>query len=157
MEFRGSITGVEEVLRTFDRLPRSTGRKTYNRSLRAGAEIVRSQATENIKSVSDPYSGLARRLDTLRVYNLKKYKGNYRVAVHVRRGLTNPVKMDKEGKPVRVGLYLSVLEYGSQKLNRAPRPWLRKAIREKESQAASKVKSEFYKLFDDAVKDARGK
>ena len=155
MDFSGGVSGVEELLRTFERLPRSSQRKAYYPSLRAGGEIVRVAATQNIKAVSEPYSGLARRENTLRVYNLKKFRGNFRIAVQVRRGLVNPAKRNKQGEPVRVGLYLAVLEYGSQKLNRAPRPWLRKALREQEVRAVDNVRRAFSSRMNEIISDAR--
>lgn len=156
MEFKSSVD-ITDLMRTFANLPRSSQRKAYFPSLRSGGEIVKTAATTNIKAVSDPYTGIASRANTLRVYNLKKFRGNFRVAVQVRRGLVNPAKKDKNGKPVRVGMYLAVLEYGSQKLNRAPRPWLRKALREKEAMAVDRVRKTFNSKINEILADARKK
>jgi hypothetical protein len=109
MKYEAKVTGAKELDNTFMRLPRAMQRKAYYPSLRAGGEIVRKRATQNIRAVSEPFSGLARRENTLRVYNLKKFRGNFRVAIQARRGLVNAVKKDKEGKPVRVGMYIAVL------------------------------------------------
>lgn len=157
MEFKSSIGGIDKLMMTFQRLPRASQRKAYYPSLRSGGEVVRMAATENIKAVSEPYSGMARRPNTLRVYNLKKFRGHFRVAVQVRRGLVNPAKRDKEGNPVRVGLYLAVLEYGSQKLNRRPRPWLRKALREQQTKAVESIRISFSSKMNEILSDARGR
>jgi HK97 gp10 family phage protein len=157
MEFQLKISDVDKLEKTFSRLPNSTQRKAYLPALREGAKPVRIAATNNIKEVSEPFTGLARRSDTLRIYKLKNFRGNFRVAVQVKRGLVNVVKKDKEGKPVRVGMYLAVLEYGSQKLNRAPRSWIRKALKEKEGEAVQNVRSEFFKRMNSVIIDARSR
>jgi hypothetical protein len=64
------------------------------------------------------------------------------------------MKTDKNG-PVRVGMYLAVLEYGSVKLNRRPRPWIRPAIRSEKNAALDKISKEFSRRLDFAVKRAR--
>lgn len=157
MKFSARLTGIEELDRTFSRLPMATQRRAYVPALRSGANPVRKAATANLRTVSQPFSGLARRANTLAVYKLKNFQGHFRVAVQVRRGLTNSVKKDKDGKPVRVGMYLAVLEYGSQKLRRPPRSWLRKALREQKSIAVDSIRAEFSKRMNDVVLDAKGK
>ena len=150
MELNASIAGIRELEKTFSNLPRSMQRKAYMQSLRAGAEPVKIAAQSNIQQVSRPYTGVLSQKSTLRVYNLKKYRGNYRVSVQIRRGLVN-----SKAKGVRVGLYAAVLEYGSQKLNRQPRPWIRKAIREQQAAAVSALTKEMNKRIVDALKDAK--
>lgn len=127
MKFAGSLTGVKQIELFFDNMPRATQRKIYRKALRAGAAPVRDAAQVNIASVSKKFTGIAQRRGTIRIYSLKLYRGMYRVAVMVKRGLVNPAKRGKDGGPVRVGLYLAVLEYGSDKLGRAPKSWIRKA------------------------------
>lgn len=155
VDFVGSLTGVQNIDKVFNNLPRSMQRKAYMQALRAGAAPVRDSASNNIRSVLQPFTGLSARRGTIRIYNLRKYKGSFRVAVQVRRGLVNTRKTDGQGKPVRVGLYLAVAEYGSTKLNRAPRSWIRKAIREQKSNAISNVTKEMNKRIVEAVEDAK--
>lgn len=157
MEFKSGLTGLEDLLGVFQNLPRSSQRKAYYPSLRAGGEVVKSAATRNLKSVSEPFTGLATKLNSLRVYNLKKYRGSFRVAVQARRGLVNPAKRNRDGEPARLGMYLAVMEYGSQKLNRIPRPWIRPAIKSERLQAVEEVRKTFASKIDDILKDARNK
>lgn len=151
MEFETRLTGVAELDRTFANLPRTTQRRALIPALRAGAYTVRDMAAANVKAVvSDDATGLLAR--NIRVYTLKKYKGNWRVAVQVKRGLHNTKKLVK-GKPVRVGLYAAVLEYGKQ--GQPPRSWIRKAIREGKTAAVNKLLQEANKRMVDAVAEAR--
>lgn len=154
MEFKSNISGVQDLDRVFNSLPRSMQRKAYMQALRAGAGPVRDAARENIRAVSNKFTGVLSRRGTVTIYNYRKSRGNYRVGVQIRRNLlNNKVK----GEPVRVGLYAAVLEYGSPKLNRRPRSWIRKAIREQKSKAVDSLTKEMNKRIVDAVKDAGGK
>lgn len=157
MDYQATITGDKLLDSVFLNLPRSTQTRAYGPVLRAGAEPVKQAAHENLKAVSEPFTGLATRKNTLRVYRLRKFRGSFRVAVQVRRGLTNAAKRDKEGNPVRVGMYLAVLEYGSQKLNRRPRPWIRKAIKENVQPALDEMRKAFAQKLPDIISDARKK
>jgi len=150
MDFSGSLSGIKDIDKVFTNLPRSSQRKVYMRALREGAKPVKDAATNNIRQVSKKFTGLLSRKSTVAVYNYKKYRGNFRVAVQIRRGLLNNLV---EGEPVRVGLYASVLEYG--KNGQPPRSWIRKAIRENKEQAVNALASEFNKRLTDAVKDAK--
>lgn len=154
MQFSASIRGVRELDATFAALPRQSERLVYRQSLREGAKVVEKAAENNIRKVSRQFTGLAQRRSTISIYNLRKSRGNYRVAVQVKRGLVNQMQRDKDG-PVRVGTYLAVLEYGSQKLNRRPRPWIRPAIRNEKNAALDKISKEFARRLDFAVKRAR--
>lgn len=160
MDFGVKITGLAELDRTLGKMARSTQRKVYSRSLREGAKIVKDAASDNIRQVSKQYTGLLSKKSSIAVYNAKKYRGNYRVLVQIKRGLVNNKVIVKDSKtglkgPVRVGLYASVLEYGSSKLNRRPRPWIRKALRENENRALIAIQNEFNKRLNEAVLDAR--
>ena len=150
-----AITIDKDVQKTFNNLPRSLQRKVYMRALRAGARPVRDAAEANLRSVSEPFTGLSRARGSVTVYALKKYRGSYRVAVQVKRGLVNAAKKDGQGRPVRVAMYLAVLEYGSTKLGRGPRSWIRKAIRETPAEAIQVTAKEMARLLPEAVKDAR--
>lgn len=155
MDFIGSLTGIQNIDKVFNNLPRSMQRKAYMQALRSGAGPVRDAARDNLRTVLRPFSGISHKRGTVRIYNLRKFKGSYRVAVQVAKGLTNSAKLDGEGKPVRVGLYLSVAEYGSTKLNRAPRSWIRKAVREKKTDAVNNITTEMNKRIVEAVEDAK--
>lgn len=152
MKFDVKFNGLSEIDKIFLNMPRSSQRKIYSYALRKGAYPVKVSATNNIKSVSSPFTGLLSRQSSVAIYNLKKKRGYYRVSVQIKRKLVN-VKKVVNGSPVRVGLYASVLEYG--KKNQAPRPWLRKALRERKGDVFSSINSEFNKRLIDAIKDAR--
>lgn len=154
MQLNTSILGVKELDATFASLPKQSERLIYRQALREGAKVVEKAAENNIRKVSKKFTGLAQRRSSITVYNLRKYKGNYRVSVQVKRGLVNQMKKDKDG-PVRVGAYLAILEYGSQKINRRPRPWIRPAIRNEKNAALEKITREFSRRLDFAVKRAR--
>lgn len=154
MDFKSNISGVQNLDKVFNNLPRSMQRKAYMQALRAGAIPVRDAARENIAAVSKPFTGVLSRKGSVVIYNYKKSRGNYRVGVQIKRNLlNNKVK----GEPVRVGLYAAVLEYGSAKLNRRPRSWIRKAIREQKERAVSSITKEMSRRMVDAVRDAGGK
>jgi len=155
MDFSSRITGIKELNKTLAKIPRSSQRKVYMKALRAGAKPVKDAATANIKRVSDKYTGVLALKSSVAIYNGKKRRGNYRVLVHIRRGLINKKVVAFGKKPVRVGLYASVLEYGSAKLNRRPRSWIRKSIREEKGAAVDALRREFSTRLDEAVKDAR--
>lgn len=155
MDFSSTVSGVKELDKTFSNMPRSSQRKAYMKALRAGAKPVKEASTENIKQVSDKYTGVLALKSSVAIYNARKYRGNFRVLVQIRRGLIN-TRVEAFGKkPVRVGLYASVLEYGSAKLNRAPRSWIRKAIREKKNIAGDEIRKEFGKRLAEIVMDAK--
>lgn len=151
MEFDGKLSGIADLDKAFRNLPGSTRRKANMQALRAGAAVVRNMAEANVRDVtsSEATGYLAK---NIRVYNYKKYRGNYRVAVQVRRRAVNNKKLVK-GLPVRVGLYAAVLEYG--KKNQPPRSWIRKAIREGKDAAVNALTREMNKRMVDAVQDAK--
>lgn len=135
------ITGLYDIDRVFKNLPASTQNKASRPALRAGARVVRDAASTNIQAVvSDEATGLAAK--SLRVYSLRRSKGNLRVAVMVKRGVV-------ASNGARVGLYASVLEY------RPGMSWIRKAIRDKKNEAVDAVTREFNKRLVQAVKDAQ--
>lgn len=140
------ISGLDQLEKTFKKLPKSTQNKALKPALREGAKIVRKAASDNINAiVSDKATGVGAR--SLSIYTLKVYKGMLRVAVMVRKGAINKVN------GARVGLYLSVLEYGKQ--GQRPRSWIRKAAREKSTEAINKVAQEVSARMEQAVEDAK--
>lgn len=148
MDFTATLD-TKEVERVFKNLPRTTQRRALMPALRAGAFVVRDLAVANVRAVTSGEStGVLER--NIRVYNYKKYRGNYRVAVQVKRGMMNT---KVKGKPVRVGLYAAVLEYGKE--GQAPRSWIRKAIRDGQGAAVSALTKEASKRMNEAVRDAR--
>lgn len=154
MKLENRIQGVEQLNKVFANLPRSMQNKAYYQALLAGGGLVRDAAQKNVQAVvsSEATGTLAK---NLRVYRLKKKRGWYRVAVRVRKGAVNTKRKDKDGNPVRVGLYGSVLEYG--KKGQAPRSWLRKAIREERSAALYRISGDMQKRMTEALNDARTK
>lgn len=152
MQLTLKLSGLEDLNKTFLKLPRSMRTKVHYRSLMAGAGQVRDAASENVtKVVSDEASGVLAK--NIRVYRLKKKRGWYRVAVRVRKGAVNKRKKDGQGNYVRVGLYGSVLEYG--KKNQPPRSWIRRAIREEKTSAISRIRGEMRKRIPEAIEDAK--
>lgn len=141
MQVSANISGLYNLDKLFKALPASTQNKAARPALRAGARVIRNEASTNIQSVvSDEATGLAAR--SLRVYSLRKYQGQLRVAVMVKRGVY-------ASNGARVGLYASVLEY------RPGMSWIRKAARDKKAEAVAAVRSEMSKRINDAVKDAQ--
>lgn len=160
MDFSSNLTGLAELDKVFSKMTRSTRRKAHMQSLRAGARVVKEAATVNIKKQFKQHTGLLSKKSTIAVYNGKKFKGNFRVLVSIKRGLQNAMVKSKNKKTgivenVRVGLYAAVGEYGSTKLNRRPRPWIRPAIRENEVQAVSELRKEFSRRISDVLRDAK--
>lgn len=160
MEFRSKITGADQLEKVLSNMPRATRRKASRQALRAGGRVVKEAATNNIRKQFKSHTGVLAKKSSIVVYNARNSRGNMRVLVSVRRGLINKtmrVKNKKTGtvENVRVGLYASVGEYGSEKLNRRPRPWARPAARENENATVSAVRDEFSKRINDIVKDAK--
>lgn len=160
MDFNSKITGTAELDKVFAKMTRSTRRKAHMQSLRAGAKVVKEAATVNIRKQFNVHTGVLSKKSTIAIYNGKKYKGNYRVMVSIKRGLVNNMikarnKVTGAVENVRVGLYAAVGEYGSTKLNRRPRPWIRPAIRENEVQAVSELRREFSSRISDVLRDAK--
>lgn len=152
MDFTVLVQGFESLDKAFANLPRSTQRKAIIPALREGGEVIRQAAEENLNAVTDSGYATGYAAKNLRVYNLRKYRGAYRVAVQVRRGAVNTKKI-VNGEPVRVGLYVSVLEYGKE--NQPPRSWLRKAKREKESRAINVLTQNLNRGMVEAIQDAK--
>ena len=141
------IRGLDDVLKTFRQLPISTQNKATGPALRAGANVVKKAAIDNVKSeVSTESTGILAK--SIRVYSLKKIRGNLRMGVMIKKGAVNPKKTDRNG-PVRVGLYGSVLEY------RPGKSWLRKAARDRTTEVLNVVEKESLARIDAAVKDAQ--
>lgn len=151
MQFESKVTGITELDKTFANLPRSTQRKAIIPALRAGGDLIRGMAENNLSQVvSGESTGLLEK--SLRVYTLKKYRGAYRVAVQVKRGLHNTQKI-VNGQPVRAGLYAAVLEYGKE--GQPPRSWIRKAIREGEPSAYQTITNRVAQGMVEAVREAK--
>lgn len=146
---------IREVEKALTGLPRAMQRRVYRKTVRAGAIPVRDAARANIRSEYKEFSGLASRASSVATYNLKNFRGYMRVAIQIRRGLVNAVKRDKDGNPVRVGMYMAVGEYGSSKLNRRPRSWIRKAQRESGTAVVNAMQKELNLRLEDALKDVR--
>lgn len=152
MQFSHKIVGLDKLNTTFAKLPKSTQNRALKPAMRKGMLVVREAASVNVQNIADKGYATGLLARSLRVYNLRKYRGMLRVAVMVKRGLVN-VKKIVNGQPVRVGLYASVLEYG--KRDQEPRSWIRKAAREKEKVVLNTVTSEAYRRIKDAVLEAK--
>jgi Bacteriophage HK97-gp10, putative tail-component len=147
--FDMQISGLTEVEKVFFNLPNSTAKKAYMPALKAGGKVVAKLARMKVKAiVSNEATGtLAKNIS---VYSLKKYQGNFRVGVMIRRGSVNTLKV-VNGAPVRVGLYGSVLEYREG----GRFSWLRTSAREGTQSALAAILAEMTIRMDDAIKDAK--
>lgn len=143
---------MEKLFKTFSKLPASIQKKALKRALSKGAGVVKKAAIANVKSIvsSEATGTLAK---SIQIASMKKYNGRLRYAVRIKPKAVNQLKKDKDGKPVRVGLYGAVLEYGKE--NQPPRSWLRKAARENTNQALQAISSEARSRMEDAIKDAK--
>lgn len=160
MKFNGQISGLKELDKTLSNLTKTTRRRCHQKSLRSGASIVKDSATANIRKQFNVHTGVLAKKSTIAIYNGKKYRGNYRVIVGIKRRLLNTMvkarnKATGAIENIRVGLYAAVGEYGSAKLNRRPRPWIRPAVRENVQTAGDAIRKEFSNNLADAVRDAR--
>lgn len=152
MKVEYDIKGLRELNKVFAQIPRGMQSKVYYRALFSGAGVVRDKAKENLESmVSSEASGTGAK--NLRVYRLRKRRGLFRVAVRVRKGAVNRKKKDKDGNPVRVGLYLSVLEYG--KKGQTPRPYLRTAIKSERAQSILLIAESMKKYMIEGIDEAK--
>lgn len=152
MDFAANVQGIRQLEKMFNQLPKTLARKAYMKSLRKGGALVKRQAENNLRSVADSGYSTGQGEKNIRVYNLRKFKGSYRVGVQIKRGAVNNLKIIK-GQPVRMGLYLSVLEYGKE--NQPPRPWLRKALDQMERESIRVIAEEMNKNMSAAIEEAR--
>lgn len=146
--------GLDEVSKTLLSLPAAMRRKVIMPALRSGAKVVRDQAEANVRSVANKGYATGELEKNISVYNFKKYKGSYRVAIMVKRNAINKTKI-VNGKPVRIGLYASVLEYGKD--GQQPRSWIRKAIREKVRETVNAVTRYIAQNINTAVQQSKKK
>lgn len=146
MRIETKVTGLTDVQRTLIALPKATRNKAMRPAMRRGAAVVRDAAAENLKAVADKGYATGLSAKSLRVYSMKMVRGMLRVGVMVKRGLVN-------ARGVRVGLYVSVLEYGKE--DQPPRSWARKAAREKPAAALAVITEETKKRIPAAVNEAK--
>jgi HK97 gp10 family phage protein len=152
MEMRTQIRGIAELEKTFRNIPKGTRRRAIMPSLRAGGAVIRGLAESNLKAAATEGYSTGYAAKQVRVYTLRKYRGSYRVAVQIRRKAVNTRKI-VNGEPVRVGLYVAVLEYG--KSGQPPKSWIRKAIREGKNKATEAVARQFRINLPKAIAEAK--
>lgn len=144
MQVVSSISGNQAVIEAMKKLPRGVRNRAVRPALRAGAQVVKKQASSNIKGVvSERATGLLERSVVVRT--LRQKGQTLRVAIALARGVSR--------KGVRIGLYGSVLEHGKE--NQIPRPYLRPAIQQTRAQVQSVVAQEARKRLEAAVEDAK--
>lgn len=141
-----------ELLKTLKALPAAMTRRVLTKSLRLGAVQVQRAAKQNAKAVAEK-EVTGTMVKNIVVNKLKNKNGMLRYAVRIRPKAVHPTKRDKEGNPVRVGLYAAVLEYG--KANQPPRSWIRKAARESANAALNAVTEGVKVNLTAAVEDAK--
>jgi HK97 gp10 family phage protein len=148
MEVRINTQNLDKA---FANLPRTTQNKALRPALREGAKVVQQAAIANVQAITgeDSTGTLARNI-VVRTY--KKFRGMMRAGVQIRKGAVYAGKRDKSG-PVRVALVGAVLEYG--KKGQPPRSWIRKAAREKTSEAVAAVTRRVNQRMVEAVRDAK--
>lgn len=153
MEFSAKLEGEQQLIKVFAKLPKATRRRAINPAMRKGATYVKDLAQVYLNSVlSGRSTGLLQR--SLTVYMGKRYQGNNRFIVQVKKGLVNTKKI-VNGSPVRVGMYAAVLEYGKKDGSQPPRSWIRRASREGKGQAITIVTQEIGKNISLAVSEAK--
>lgn len=153
MEVKASVQGLKEVEDLMRRMPNVMRTKAGHRALAAGANVIKKAAVANLKAITAESKVATGTLaNGIRIYKMKKKRGMLRVGVMVQKGLVNKKKIVK-GKPVRVGLYASVLEYG--KSNQPPRSWLRSAAKQGEGKIASEVEKTLAEQLTKIVEAAR--
>lgn len=152
MQLDVNILGAEQIQRVLGSLPRTTARKIIMPALRAGAVPVTKQAIFNVRALANKGYATGELEKNIRAYNLKKYRGQYRVGIQVKRKSVNRTKI-VNGQPVRIGLYAAVLEYGKE--NQAPQSWIRSALRSRDVDAYNAVLNYFRKNIYKAVEDAK--
>lgn len=135
MEIDTSVQGLKEVEAIMRRIPTTMRTLAGHRALAAGANVIKQAAVSNLKAITAESKVATGTLAKgIRIYKMKKKRGMLRVGVMVQKGLVNKKKIVK-GKPVRVGLYASVLEFG--KKNQPPRSWLRSASKQNSDKIAA--------------------
>ena len=119
--------------------------------MRKASKVIQKRAEKNVVSeVSDEATHtLEKSLETVK---FRETDGAVRYAVRVKPKTVNQKKV-VNGKPVRVGLYGAVLEYGKQ--NQPPKSWLRRAALEGKQDALTTAQQEFRTGLDQAVQEAR--
>ena len=148
MDVQININGVEGILKALENLPVATQKKILRPGLRKGANIIKKQASENVKSVvSDEATGFLSRNIVVRSLRARN-KGDVRIAVAIR-----PGEVGNPRTGTRVGLYGSVLEYGKE--GQPPRPWLRPAQRDKAQEAINALVATGQQKFNDMVNEAK--
>jgi HK97 gp10 family phage protein len=142
------------LLKVFESLPRALELKLLRFVMRKGASVVKRHAENNIRSLvsSEATHTLEKSIE---VKKLKNLNGKMRYAVRIKPKSINQTKLDGNGKPVRVGLYGAVLEYG--KKNQPPRAWLRNAMRENVQEVLTETQETFKNGINAAVIQAGGK
>lgn len=118
---------ADDLVKTLRKLPSQLRRKAILPGLLKGGEYLRDQASNNVKQIANAGYSTGELEKSLTYFRMKNYKNYYRVGVSVARGAVNRKKL-VNGRPVRIGLYAAVLEYGKD--NQPPRSWIRKTARE---------------------------
>lgn len=141
------VSGIEQLNRNLKRISNSSRDELLFPALDSAGFVIKNRASDNIKSVTSGEStGIG--AESLAVYRLRRTEKYIRVSVQVKKGAVNNFKRVK-GQPVRIGLYLSVLEYG--KKNQPPRSWIRKAAREGKNDALSEVRENISKNINSFI------
>ncbi len=147
---------MSALLKAFDNMPAAIKRKVARKSMANAAAVVKKYASGNIKALesSEATQTLA---NSLEVRRLREKNGMVRYAVRVKPKTVNARKRDADGKPVRVGLYAGVLEYGGKVRKQPQWAWLRRAAKEHLTEVLNAAQEEFRKSLDTAIKYAGGK
>ena len=145
---------AQALLKTFMSMPDKVKLKVARQALRQGAVVVKKYAQANVRaSESSEASGVLEK--SIQVAKFKEQNGRVRYAVRIKPKSVNERKRDGQGKPVRVGLYAAVLNWG--KANQKPWHWLTNAAKEHVPEVVAAARQGFQKNLDAAVKEAGGK
>lgn len=159
MKITMNVEGLNGVLDTLQSLPAEVVSKRggpVKLSLAKAARVIRDQAKANLREIvsdSDESTGLLEKnVIVTRGKEPRGTKGE-RYLVRVRRKAYDGGKIGKRqkaGKRVTTHKTASLLEYGSS--HQPPRPWLRKAVKQKGSEAINVFTEDLNKRIANTVK-----
>lgn len=146
---------MEALLKTFNAMPDKIKLRAARYAMRQGAAVVKKAAERNIQGAES--SEASHTLEkSLQVFRMKEKNGLVRYGVRIKPKSVNARKRDGQGKPVRVGLYAAVLEYGGKVRKQPAWSWLRRAAKEHISDVVAEAREGFKKNLDKAVNEAKG-
>ena len=147
------LSGMSDLRRALEKLPKELRRTTESAALRAGATPIRKAAKANLSGVKD--TGLLQKALGLTVK--KTRAGQLTARVGPRSGFAQVVLRKGRSKPEKANpvKYAHLVEYGTSKM--AARPFIRNAIASSETQIMHEMAKGYEKGLDRAVRKLRKK